>query len=500
MNLLATLACDGYKLAHRRMYPEGTTNVYSTWIPRSGKHLPNVEEVVAFGFQGAIKEVKELFDVQFFNKPKEEVISEYKKHVAAYLFNPNVDVDHLEQLHDLGYLPIQVKALEEGTLVPFRVPMLTLENTKDEFFWLTNYLETILSCLLWKPATSATIARQYRQILDKFAIETTGSTMGVEFQGHDFSMRGLSGPEDAARTGVGHLLSFVGTDTLPAIQYAEQYYNADVTKELVGCSVPASEHSVMSAGGKADERETYRRLIEDIYPTGIVSIVSDTWDLWNTLENIIPSLKESILARDGGAESIDKVVIRPDSGDPADILCGDPTADPSSPAFKGVVELLWDIFGGTTSDQGFKLLDSHIGAIYGDSITPERCTEICERLAAKGFASTNVVYGIGSFTYQYLTRDSLGFAMKATSVTINSQRKAIFKDPITDDGTKKSARGRVAVYEDALTGEIFYVDETNSSKKAREVLEGKNLLNTIFEDGKLVKETSLAEIRERVNN
>lgn len=564
MDLIASLAADGYKLAHRVQYPEGTTRVYSTWTPRSGKHLPNVKEVVAFGFQGALKEITEMFDKQFFSRPKEEVVAEYKRHVSAYLFTPEVDASHLEELHDLGYLPIEVKALEEGTLVPFRVPMLTVENTVDSMFWLTNYLETILSALLWKPCTTASIARVYRQVLDQAAIETTGSKEGVEFQGHDFSMRGMSGPEDAARSGMGHILSFVGSDTLPAIAYAEQYYNADVTKELVACSVPASEHSVMCAGKKEDERETYRRFIEDLYPTGIVSIVSDTWDLWNVMDTIIPSLKDSILARDGGPESMDKVVIRPDSGNPVDILCGnkiykvkapdevsalflmedysfDSLADREGWSFaedaeytiselysyngkiydvtleyrskwdskelivneireassedKGVIELLWDTFGGTTTEQGYKVLNPKIGAIYGDSITIERAKEIAKRLKAKGFASTNVVLGIGSYTYQMLTRDSLGFAMKATSVTVNGEERAIFKDPVTDDGTKKSAKGRVSVrkYPD---GNIYYEDET-----AQEFPAGRSgdLLEPIYKDGKFLKETSLSKVREVMN-
>lgn len=247
MNLIATLATDGYKLGHKSMYPEGITRCYSTWTPRSGKHLPQVREVVAFGFQGALKEITELFNDQFFSRSKEEVVAEYERHLKAYLFLPEVDTSHIEELHDLGYLPIEVKALEEGTLVPFRVPMLTVENTDDRFFWLTNYLETILSALLWKPATTASISKVYRDLGNKYAIETTGSTVGVEFQMHDFSMRGLSGPEDAARVGVGHLLNSVGTDSLPAIVYAEKYYNADVTKELVGCSVAATEHSISSS-------------------------------------------------------------------------------------------------------------------------------------------------------------------------------------------------------------------------------------------------------------
>ena len=491
--LVPTLLCDFYKVNHREQYPENTEIVYSTWTPRSGKHAPHIKHVTAFGFQGFIKEfLIDFFNDNFFARSKVDIVEEYSRILKHCLFIQKPHTKHIEDLHDLGYLPLLIKAVDEGTQVPFRVPMLTIENTDPKFFWLTNYFETLMSNNLWKPSTAASTAKVYREILDKFALETTGSTAGVEFQGHDFSMRGMSGVEDAARTGIGHLLSFVGTDTIPAIQYAEQYYGANVEKELVGCSVSATEHSVMCCGSKDNEYETYRRLIEDTYPTGIVSIVSDTWDLWHVLTDTIPKLKDSIMARDGGPESMDKVVIRPDSGDPADILCGDPNAPIDSPAFKGVVELLAETFGTTKTEQGYKVLDSHIGAIYGDAITIERCQAICERLKAKGFASTNVVYGIGSYTYQFNTRDTLGFAMKATSVTINKQQIAIFKDPITDDGTKKSAVGRVQVIESS-NGNLEYRDENDGHENTVD------LLTPLFENGKLLRETTLAKIKERMN-
>lgn len=491
--LIPTLLTDFYKVAHREQYPAGTEVVYSTWTPRSGNHAPNIKMVTAVGFQGFIKEyLMEFFDENFFGRSKEEIVAEYSRYMKHCLFVQNPHTKHIEDLHDLGYLPLLIKAVDEGTQVPFRVPMLTIENTHNDFFWLTNYFETLMSNNLWKQATTASIAKVYRGILNEAALETTGSTAGVEFQGHDFSMRGMSGLEDSARSGIGHLLSFAGTDTIPAIQYLEQYYGANVEKELVGCSVNATEHSVMCAGGADNEFETYRRLIEDTYPTGIVSIVSDTWDLWDVITNTLPKLKDSIMARDGGPESLDKVVIRPDSGDPVKIICGDPDADINSPARKGVVELLHDIFGGTTTEQGFKLLDSHIGAIYGDAITIERCTEICAQLKAKGFASTNVVFGIGSYTYQYNTRDTLGFAMKSTSVTIDGERRAIFKDPATDNGVKKSALGRVEVAMES--GQLVCYDEANTKTSDSE-----DLLTTVFENGKLIKETTLAEIKERMN-
>lgn len=489
-SLIPTLLCDFYKVSHREQYPDKTEVVYSTWTPRSGKYAPNINEVVAFGFQGFIKEfLIDFFNVSFFGRSKDVIISEYSRYMKHCLFVQNPHTKHIEDLHDLGYLPLLIKAVDEGSLIPFRCPMLTIENTDPRFFWLTNYFETLASSNLWKPCTTASIARVYRQVLDKYAVETTGTNAGVEFQGHDFSMRGMSGIEDAARSGMGHLLSFVGTDTIPAIQYAEAHYNANIEKELVGCSVNATEHSVMCAGGADNEFETYRRLIEDIYPTGMLSIVSDTWDLFHVITDTLPKLKDKIMARDGGPESLDKIVIRPDSGDPVDIICGDPTADVDSNEFKGVVELLFDIFGGVTNDQGFKVLDSHIGAIYGDAITIDRCREMCERLKEKGFASTNVVYGIGSYTYQFITRDTLGFAMKATSVTIDGKQEAIFKDPKTDDGTKKSAKGRVEVH--SLDGNLVYSDETTPRLSV-------NLLTEVFKDGKLTKETSLTEIREKL--
>jgi nicotinamide phosphoribosyltransferase len=488
--LISTLLCDFYKCGHREQYPEGTETVYATWTPRSNRHASHIEKVTAVGFQGFIKEyLIEEFDDNFFSRPKAEVVAEYARYIKYCLFVPDPYTKHIEDLHDLGYMPLKVCAVPEGTQVPMRVPLLTVENTHPEFFWVTNYIETLMSNTLWKVATNASTAKIYRELLNDYALRTTGTTAGVEFQGHDFSMRGMSGLEDSARSGIGHLLSFVGTDTIPAIQYAEAYYGANVETELVGCSVNATEHSVMCAGGAQNEYETYRRLVEDIYPTGIISIVSDTWDLWHVLTDTLPKLKDVILNRDSGIEgAIDKVVIRPDSGDPADIICGDPLAPAGTPANLGVVRLLHQTFGAEKNDEGFFVLNPKIGAIYGDAITIERCTDICERLFRMGYASTNVIYGIGSYTYQFNTRDTLGFAMKSTSVTIDGTETPIFKDPVTDDGTKKSAKGRVTVHQND-DGDITYCDVDSSNMRPA------NILQPIFEDGVLLRETTLAEIK-----
>ncbi len=478
------LLTDGYKVDHRRQYPDGTTLVYSNWTPRKSR-IEGVEEVVFFGLQYFIKKyIIQDFDTYFFKQPKEEVVKKYARRINNYLGENQVGTKHIEDLHDLGYIPMVFKALPEGTSVPIKVPMFTMYNTIPEFFWLTNYFETLLSAVVWLPCNSATIAKQYRMVLDKYAEETSSMPEFVDWQGHDFSMRGMGGIEAAVTSAAGHLLSFKGSDTIPAIEFFEEYYNANSDTELIAGSVAATEHSVMCMGTTEGEYETFKRLICEVYPKGIVSIVSDTWDLWKVLTDYLPRLKNEIVCREG------KVVVRPDSGDPVDIICGNPNGKTEQEK-KGVIELLWDVFGGFVNDKGFKELVPQIGAIYGDSITVPRAIAICERLKAKGFASTNVVLGIGSFTYQYNTRDTFGFAMKATYGEVNGEGRAIFKDPITDDGTKKSAKGLMKI--DLINGVYQLTDNVSWEE------EQKGELKEVFRDGKLIVDQSLSDIRAQVS-
>lgn len=482
MTTPATLLCDFYKISHREQYPAGTEVVYSTWTPRSNKHHPTADKVLVFGIQAFVKKyLIKYFDEHFFSRHVDDVVAEYRRMVKFALGVESPDTSHIEALHAVGFLPLRLRALPEGVSVPLRVPMMTIENTDPRFFWLTNFVETLLSAELWLPSTSATIAKEYRDLLDAYAVET-GDPGFVQFQGHDFSMRGMGCVEAAASSGAGHLLSFVGTDTIPAICHLEKYYNADIEKELVGTSIPATEHSVMCAGGGGGgEFATYKRLITEVYPHGFISIVSDTWDLWACIEKIITPLKEDIMARNG------RVVIRPDSGDPVKIICGDSELD--GMAGKGLIECLWGIFGGTVNDKGYKVLDPHIGAIYGDSITLDRCEQICRRLKAKGFASTNMVYGIGSYTYQHNTRDSFGFALKSTMCVIDGVQKQIFKNPATDDGTKKSNIGVVAVL--GCSGEYQCVDGLHINHDVPDQM------RDVFVDGKLLINETLGEVRAR---
>lgn len=471
---------DGYKVDHRRQYPSGTTRVYSNLTPRNGRD-PHDTGVIFFGLQFVLaRYFDEIIERTFFQQPKQLVLDEYQNFLDGYLGPNDIGTDHIAALWDLGYLPLEIKAVPEGTLVPYGVPVLTIENTRPEFFWVTNYVETLLSSALWHATTSATTAFKYRTLLESWADKTVGDTSFVDFQGHDFSFRGQTSPESAALSGAGHLTAFAGTDTIPAIPLLQEYYEAT---GMIGVSVAATEHSVMCAGGEDDEAATYNRLL-DLYPQGILSVVSDTWDYWAVLTNILPALKDKIVARAG------KLVIRPDSGDPVKIIVGDPDAPEGSPQRKGTVEVLWDLFGGTVTEQGYKILDEHIGVIYGDSITLERAEAIVSGLAAKGFASTNVVFGIGSYTYQYVTRDNHGFAMKATWCEIGGKPHDIFKKPKTDNGGKFSAKGRLAVLRDGLDGELYLKQEV-----APGVAYAGDYLQTVWFNGEALNTLTLDQVR-----
>lgn len=518
----APLLLDSYKTSHRKQYSPNTEVVYSTWTPRKSR-LDNVNEVVTFGIQAFIQDyLIENFNSTFFNQPKDEVIGMIKKVMVNY--TGDEDVSHWEALWDLGYLPLEIRALPEGTLCPIRVPMVTIENTKKEFYWLTNFIETIFSTEVWKPMTSATIALQYRKILDKYAEKTCDNNYHVDYQGHDFSFRGMAGVDGGLSSAAGHLVSFKGSDTIPAIMWIEKYYTSINKTGSVATSIPATEHSVaetniieMESNHKDSvdprleaEKDYLERLLKEVYPSGIFSYVSDTYNLWDVLTKVLPQHKDIIMKRDG------KVVVRPDSGDPVDILCGLNTKtyfddyrgvyrpvrlldEKDSPYCeqinKGVIELLWETFGGTINSKGYKVLDPHIGCIYGDAITLERAEDICKRLEEKGFASSNVVLGIGSYTYNMNTRDTFGFALKTVYGVVDGKELLLYKDPITDDGTKKSQKGRVIVTRD-MDGNLIYVDNLYKSEWEERVGSGEDEMRTVFKDGNVYNTQNFQEVRD----
>jgi len=510
MKLHAATVVDGYKISHGEMYADDTTKVYSNLTPRSDKIYrrsctPFYDgKLVWVGAQGAIQEIQEMWDM-FFKSDKEEVVGRLARRMAGYLGGYDPAVKAIAELHDIGYLPLQFKSLPEGSKVGFGIPVITVTNTLPQFYWLTNYLETVISNLTWKTATNATIAAEYKAICKHYAELTGIDDFTVSIQCHDFSMRGMSGPEDAARSGFGHLTQFIGTDTLPAMDFAQDYYDAK-DEDLIAISVPATEHAVATSNilylEQEDQVDGSRllaelRFMEDLitrkFPTGIVSYVADSFDYWSVLTDILPALKDIILSREASSVAPGKLVIRPDSGDPVKVICGDEEAPYDSPEYKGSIELLWETFGGTITDKGYKMLDSHIGLIYGDSITTKRAEEILRRLADKGFASGNVVFGVGSYTYQCNTRDTFGFAVKATYTEVKGEGVTIFKDPKTDS-KKKSAKGLLRVETDQ-DGEFFLVDAVESVDKS---LEDGGYLQTIWKDGQWVKRTNLEEIRSRL--
>jgi nicotinamide phosphoribosyltransferase len=483
------------------MYPENTTLVFSNFTPRNTKYMPKeAQDIIIFGTQYTLEWISDIFLQEFFVRNKEEVISEIKKMLDSYT-GTDYDVTHFEALHDLGYLPICVRALEEGIVGKAQIPTLVYWNTLPEFFWITNFLETLISTVSWKAMHSASMAFGFRKILEQYCKETDISNLGfVDFQGHDFSMRGMQSPESALASGLGFATSFLGSDTLPVLHGAEYYYS---TPNAV-FSVPASEHAVATAYGKENEEEGFSRILE-LFPEGVVSLVSDSYDFWKIHTETIYKLKNQIMSRKG------KTVFRGDSGNPADIICGtglletDHKGQPDfdwanshtqvlTPSEKGQIELLWDCFGGTINDQGYKVLDSHVGAIWGDAINFSNMQDICERLKKKGFASTNIVFGVGSYSLGYATRDNQGTACKATYIEkSDGSHIEIFKDPITDPG-KKSAKGLLAVFRDE-DEELILKDQATWE----DVLSENNMLKEIYNGiSGFTKVTTLTEIREKI--
>lgn len=538
MNPLLYLT-DSYKLSHINFEIPNVLEIYSNFAVRFDKHISELvganwdKLYVVFGVQYAIKELHDLFQKYFFGRPEDEVLNEMYFLLFPYLGTHNGELEHFRQLWQLGYLPVEIKALPEGTLAPIGCPFMTVRNTLPEFEWLPNYLESVISTLVWKPLTVATIARHYRLVTNEYALKTTGSLVGTEFQNHDFHVRGASGWQSAGIAGCAFLLSSCGTDNVPSLYAAQQYYNSRNGDELLAGSVAAGEHSVTTLGiltfqelngvSLQEAEEMYLDYVLHQFKEGIVSYVADSFDYWTFVGKILPKKKHSIMQRNG------KFVVRGDSGNPVDVICGVDERDypvikadtyegfladagelieddlreitphgecgdcrhdlnvkwqgklynvavtnfewnrhdkqyyyldtygdfnfevseiERTVEHKGTIETLWEIFGGTVNDQGYKVLDSRIGMIYGDGITLERQQAILARLEAKGFASTNIVFGVGSYALNMLSRDHLGMAIKATNAVVKMDGvtvdKPIYKDPKTDT-SKKSARGLLSV-------------------------------------------------------
>ena len=483
------LESDFYKQVHWNQYPKDVTKVTSYWIPR-GTRIPQWDHYIMFGLQGFIKEfLIESFDENFFRVPEDQIIKEYK-HIMDNTLGENLyGLQRVIDLHKLGYLPIEIKALKEGTRVPLKVPMFEISNTHPDFAWLTNALESVISCEMWHAMLSANVGYDYRQIVNKYYDLTVDDNIPRRRALGDFAMRGQESKRSAYKSSAAWLLSFVNTATVPAIPYLERYYNCDCEKEEVGFGAPSTEHSVMCSNFAVDGDEItmIKRLLTEIYPNNTFTMVSDSYDYWNLVDNIIPQCKKEILEHKGC------FMVRGDSGDPVQVVTE-------------TVFHLWDIFGGSVNSKGYKVLDPHVKAIYGDSITMRRAEKIYKILMEHGFACNNVSLGVGSFSMQCFetededgnvklnpfTRDTGNFAIKATYCEDKNGRKIpIFKSP-KEMSFKKSNKGCITVLED-FAGDLYAVDGLSFDEAENDPM---NKLELVFKDGKMIRDQSLKEIRE----
>lgn len=491
MNTNPMLLIDFYKAVHAEMLPKGITKSMSYFTPRMSR-VNMWDSVVNFGIQGFCKQyLIDYFNENFFNLSKEEAIEPYRRIMNASLGENAYKIAKIEKLYDLGYLPIEIWSLPEGTVVPMHVPMFGITNTHPDFAWLPQALESLISAEAWHPMLAATVGKTYRDIVNKYYDETCDDKVARNRALGAFDFRGEECLQSAVKAGAGWCLSHLNTATVPTIPYLEKYYNCNCEEEPVAFGSPSTEHSVMCSNYAVDGDEItlLRRLLTEIYPDTSFSAVLDSYDYWHIIEDVLPELKPEIMAHNGC------MLMRGDSGDCVEVV--------TRTVFK-----LWEEFGGTVNSKGYKVLDPHIKAIYGDSITVQRCREIYEILKNNGFACSNVALGVGSFSFQCIeededgkrilkpfTRDTFSSCIKATYCEINGVPTPIFKNP-KDGGFKKSQKGCCVVRENQ-DGTLTFDDGYTWAEAAGHAY---NKLQPVFRDGKMLKEQSLAEIRNILHN
>lgn len=486
-NINPMLLIDFYKAVHAEMLPTKITKSVSYFTPRMSR-VRMWNKVVMFGLQGFVKTyLIDYFNERFFERPIDEVISEYERIMDASLGKGVYGLQKIKDLHALGYLPIEIWALPEGTKVPMHVPMFCITNTHDDFAWLPQALESLISAEAWHPMLAATVGATYRDIVNKFYDETCDDSVSRNKALGSFDFRGEECTDSAIKAAAGWCLSFVNTATVPVIPYLEKLYNCDCTKESVAFGSPSTEHAVMCSNYAVDGDEVtlLKRLLTEIYPDTSFSAVLDSYDYWNVIDNVLPQIKPEIMMHNGC------MLMRGDSGDCIEVV--------TKTVFK-----LWDEFGGTINSKGYKVLDPHVKAIYGDSITIQRCERIYEILKDNGFAASNVALGVGSFSFQCVeedgilkpfTRDTFSSCIKATYCEIDHKPYPIFKNP-KEGGFKKSQKGCCLVYKND-NGELCYKDEYTWKEVS---CNSKQELKAIFRNSELLIDESLANIRNRLHN
>lgn len=555
---------DGYKLDHISQYVEGTTRVYNNFTPRSDKLARVVRghfdgTVVFFGLQMAIMEWHRRWQTQFFDQPKEKVLKAYIRRVKHYAGQDNGDygISMMSALHDLGYLPIRIKALPEGSKVPMRVPCFMMNNTHDNFAWLVNYSETYFSTMVWPMCNAASLSEQYWKASLRAAEKSGAPAFWAAIANHCFAGRGHRGDQDGSMSAMAHMLFSIGTDTLWAIDDIEEYYLADVETQCIGVSVNAFEHATASQriAHYGSEKEAVRDALTRIYPRGILSYVIDTEDAFGFIDRSVRELKDIILNRQPDSAGLCKFVLRPDSSrkSPKEIILGYrvlPTewirsamqvndsiitllnqgyhwAEAREAGYdtlyfngeyydieyfeakeklhgsirlangfddlerRGMLDLLWEIFGGTINEKGLRVLNDKVGIIYGEGITLEMQTEIYDEMIARGWCVSNVLFGVGSWAFlKDSSRDSYGIAIKATNSVVNGENLAMQKKPKTDSGLKHSAKGLIRVEEENGTF-VMYDNQTPEQYE-------QGAMRDVFADGNLLISQSFVEIRERL--
>jgi len=453
------LNTDSYKVSMFKQYPAGTTGVYSYIESRGGRY----DATVMFGLQAFIKE----YLLEPITKADIDIADEILT-AHGEPFNRE-GWDYILSAHG-GYLPVVIKAVPEGTVVPVKNVLATIENTDPKAFWLTTWLETALLRAIWYPTTVATQSYTIRKVILDY-LEKTGDPTLIDFKLHDFGARGVSSQESAGLGGASHLINFMGSDTIAGVLFAREYYNAGVA----GFSIPAAEHSTITSWGRDGEVDAYRNMLTQFAkPGSIVAIVSDSYDVFNAVDNLWgEELRQQVI--DSGAT----VVIRPDSGDPL-IIC------------RQLVQKLANKFGTTVNSKGFRVLNN-VRLIQGDGVNEHTIRMILGDFMVHGFSADNIAFGMGGALLQQLDRDTQKFAMKCSSALINGEWVDVQKDPITDSG-KKSKAGRVTLWKGG--GEwVSAVDQPKGwfDKGFGPFTE---MLEEVYRDGKLVKEITFDEVRQ----
>lgn len=446
---------DSYKVSHYKQFPTGTTSVYSYGESRGGLY----PETVFFGLQYYLKR---YLSTQITMDMINEAERRFNKHFGGISFFNREDWEYIVTKHN-GYLPLRIKAVPEGLVVPTRNVLLTIENTDDRCFWLPGYIETAIMRALWYPSTVATISRECKKIIHKY-LDETGDVAGLDFKLHDFGSRACTCVEQGAIGGMAHLVNFKGTDTMIALEAAEEYYGED----MAGFSIPAAEHSTITAWGEEFEYEAYENMIKQFGQGALYAVVSDSYNIYEACENIWGTmLVDKVKAAPG------MLVIRPDSGVPHEVV-------------RQITEILGKKFGYTTNEKGYKVLNK-VRIIQGDGINQDEIVRILEALKIRGWSADNVAFGMGGALLQQCNRDTQKFAIKASSMVRNGRIKDIYKSPITDNG-KRSKRGRLKLMN--VNGVLETLDIHQP---------GTDLLQTVWENGKLMVDQMFSDIREKAN-